>query len=135
MVTSGTETIIGVTRDPVFGPVVMFGLGGVFVEVLREVVMHPAPFDERTADALVRGARFAPMLTGARGRKACDIAAVAALLARLSALAARSPSLATVDLNPVLALPDGAIVLDFKLETEPATHTANATNHTRGAAP
>jgi acetate---CoA ligase (ADP-forming) len=114
--TDAIELFVGSTQDSVFGPIVLFGLGGVFVEILRAVVMRPAPFDPRAAAAMIREARFFPMLAGARGRRACDVEALARLLAQVSTLAAEAPSVATLDLNPVLASPRGAIVVDFKLE-------------------
>ena len=110
------ELFAGFTQDPVFGPVVLFGLGGVFVEILRDVVMRPAPFGVDVATRMILGARFFPLLHGARGRKPCDLHALAQLLARVSTLAAAEPSLLTLDLNPVLASPRGVIVVDFKLE-------------------
>ncbi len=110
------ELFAGFTQDPVFGPVVLFGLGGVLVEILRDVVMRPAPFGVDVARQMIRGARFFPLLHGARGRKPCDLHALAQLLARVSTLAAVEPSLLTLDLNPVLASPRGVIVVDFKLE-------------------
>jgi acyl-CoA synthetase (NDP forming) len=111
------ELFAGFTQDPVLGPIVVFGLGGVFVEIVRDVVMRPAPFDERTAARIVGAARFYPMLAGARGRRPCDVEALARLLSRVSVLAAEAPSIASLDLNPVFASPGGAIAVDFKLET------------------
>lgn len=110
------ELFAGVVRDRVFGPIVVFGLGGIFVEVVREVLRRPAPFDDATALRLVCGAPFAPLLQGVRGRPACDLQRLAHLLARVSALGAAMPSLGALDLNPVLASARGAVVLDFKLQ-------------------
>jgi acyl-CoA synthetase (NDP forming) len=110
------ELFAGFTQDPVFGPIVLFGLGGVYVEVLRDVVMRPAPFDAATASRMIRDARFAPLLLGARGRAACDVDALAALLARVSVLATEESSILALDLNPVLATPSGVVTVDFKLE-------------------
>ncbi len=111
------ELFAGFTHDPVFGPVVLFGLGGVFVEILRDVVMRPAPFGVDVAALMIRRARFFPLLVGARGRTPCDLDALALLLAHISVLAVEEPSILTLDLNPVLASPRGAVVVDFKLET------------------
>ena len=119
-VVGAVEVAMGVNRDPVFGPVAMVGLGGVFVEVLRDVALHRCPFGADVAERMIRGLRGAPLLLGARGRPVVDIAALAAMLARLSAFAAAAgPALRAVDINPVLALPDGAYAADAVIEVEP----------------
>jgi acyl-CoA synthetase (NDP forming) len=115
----GVECILGVHRDPVFGPVAMFGLGGVFVEVLGDIVLRRCPFGEDVAEAMIRRVKGAPLLLGARGRPRVDISALARTLARLSAFAHQAgPRLQAIDLNPVFALPDGngAFVADAVLE-------------------
>ncbi len=95
----------------------MVGLGGVFVEVMRDVVFRRCPFGEDVAEAMIRSIRAAPLLTGARGRPPCDIAALARMLSRLSVLAvAAGPRLASIDLNPVFALPEGAFAADAVIE-------------------
>ena len=104
----GVECILGIHRDPVFGPMAMFGLGGVFVEVLKDVVFRRCPFGIDVADAMIRSIRGAPLLLGARGRKPSDVKALADMLARLSVFAAQAGErLVSVDLNPVFAMPDG----------------------------
>ena len=111
----GVECILGIHRDPVFGPVAMFGLGGVFVEILQDVVLHRCPFGEDVALRMIQSIRGAPLLQGARGRPPADIAALARMLAQLSAFAmAAGPRLQSIDLNPVVALPvgQGAFALD-----------------------
>ncbi|SFU90125.1 Acyl-CoA synthetase (NDP forming) [Methylobacterium sp. 174MFSha1.1] len=111
------ECIMGIQRDPVFGPVAMVGLGGVFVEVMRDVVFRRCPFGEDVAEAMIRSIKAAPLLTGARGRPPCDIAALARMLSRLSVFAAAAgPRLASIDLNPVFALPEGAFAADAVIE-------------------
>jgi hypothetical protein len=115
----GVECILGVNRDPVFGPVAMFGLGGVFVEVLKDVVLRRCPFGEDAAEAMIRSIRGAPLLLGARGRLPADIPALARMLARLSVFAHQAgPRLASIDLNPVFALPlgEGAFAADAVIE-------------------
>jgi acyl-CoA synthetase (NDP forming) len=115
----GIECIVGVHRDPVFGPVAMFGLGGIHVEVMRDVVFHRCPFDVETARRLVLSIRAAPLLTGVRGRATADIEALAVLLSRVSTFAAAAgPRLAAVDLNPVVVMPagQGAWALDAVIE-------------------
>lgn len=104
----GVECILGIKRDPVFGPVALFGLGGVFVDVLRDVALRRCPFGEDEALRMIRSIRGAPLLLGARGRRPADVPALAAMLARLSVFAVQSgPRLIAVDLNPVLAMPEG----------------------------
>ena len=118
-VVGAVEVAMGVSRDPVFGPVAMVGLGGVFIEVLRDVALHRCPFGADVAERMIRGLRGAPLLLGARGRPVVDIAALAAMLARLSAFAAAAgPRLRAMDINPVLALPDGAYAADAVIELE-----------------
>ncbi|HWK44943.1 MAG TPA: acetate--CoA ligase family protein [Stellaceae bacterium] len=104
----GVECILGIHRDPVFGPIAMFGLGGIFVEILKDVVFHRCPFGEDVAERMIRSIRAAPLLLGARGRPPADIRALARMLARLSVFAHQAgPSLRGIDLNPVFAMPDG----------------------------
>jgi hypothetical protein len=117
----GVECILGIHRDPVFGPVAMFGLGGIFVEVMKDVVFRRCPFGEDVAEAMIRSIKGAPLLLGARGRPATDIKALARMLARLSAFAhAAGPRLASIDLNPVFAMPEGqgAFAADAVVEVE-----------------
>lgn len=118
MVTGGVETIVGVVRDAVFGPVVMFGLGGVFVEVLKDVTFRVAPFDEAEAHRMIREIRGFAMLEGVRGAPPADIDALARMLATLSRFAAANADVVeSVDLNPVLVMPEGrgAVPLDALL--------------------
>ena len=104
----GVECILGIQRDPVFGPVAMFGLGGIFVEILQDVALHRCPFGPDVAERMIRSLRAAPVLLGARGRPPADVAALAAMLSRLSAFAHQAgPRLRSIDLNPVFAMPDG----------------------------
>jgi hypothetical protein len=109
-------------RDPVFGPVVMFGLGGIFVEILRDVVFRPAPFGLDEARAMIDVVKGSALLKGARGKPRADIDALAAALARLSQFAAaNADTLAAVDINPFLVLPEGrgAVAADAVIETLP----------------
>ena len=115
----GVECIVGANRDPVLGPVAMFGLGDVFVEVLKGVVFRRCPFGEGAAEATIRSIRGAPLLLGARGRQPADIPALARMLGRLSVFAHQAgPRLASIDLNPGFALPlgDGAVAGDAVIE-------------------
>ena len=115
MVQGGVETIIGVNRDPVFGPVVMFGIGGVFVEIYRDVAFRVAPFGRDVAHEMIREVNGFPLLDGARGAPRADIEALADALARLSAYAAANrDAIASIDINPFIVLPagHGAIAVD-----------------------
>lgn len=115
MAPKGVECIAGVHCDPVFGPVVMFGLGGVFVEVLKDVSFRLAPFGRDEAIAMIREIKGYALLQGARGAPPCDIDALADALAALSRFAhARSADFSSVEINPLLALPEGqgAMALD-----------------------
>lgn len=119
MISGGVETLLGVQRDPVFGPVVAFGLGGVFVEVLQDVALRVAPFNEAEAHAMIREIRGYPVLEGARGRPRADVDALARALARLSAFAAaHADRLQSLDVNPFLVLPEGqgAVAVDALIE-------------------
>ncbi|KGD90483.1 6-carboxyhexanoate--CoA ligase [Achromobacter sp. RTa] len=115
MAPKGVECIAGVHCDPVFGPVVMFGLGGVFVEVLKDVSFRLAPFGRDEALAMIREIKGYALLQGARGAPPCDIGALADALAALSRFAdARRADFSSVEINPLLALPEGqgALALD-----------------------
>ena len=113
MVTGGVETVLGVVRDPLFGPAVMFGLGGVFVEVLKDVSFRLAPFGLREAHAMINEIRGRVMLDGVRGMPASDIDALAHALVALSVYAhAHSDSLESIDINPFIVLPEGAVAVD-----------------------
>ncbi|WP_293866038.1 acetate--CoA ligase family protein [uncultured Alsobacter sp.] len=120
MARGGVEVIAGVARDPVFGPVVMFGLGGVHVEVLRDVCFRLAPFGRDEAMAMISGIRGHALLEGVRGAAPSDVEALADLLVSLSRFAAaHGDDLESIDLNPVLVRPrgEGVVALDALLVT------------------
>ncbi|MDJ0951804.1 MAG: acetate--CoA ligase family protein [Alphaproteobacteria bacterium] len=115
MVSGGVEAILGARRDPVFGAIVMVGLGGVFAEVLQDVAFRVAPFGPDEARAMIRDLRGYPVLEGARGRPPADIDALAAALSALSLFAAtHADEIESIDVNPVTVLPagQGALALD-----------------------
>ena len=118
MVTGGVETVLAVQDDPTFGPVVMFGLGGIFVETLRDVAFRVAPFETDEAHRMMRELKGFPLLDGARGRQRCDLDALAAALSALSRFAAaHTGHLHCAELNPVVVLPagQGLVALDALL--------------------
>ncbi|MEV7579379.1 acetate--CoA ligase family protein [Streptomyces erythrochromogenes] len=112
--TDGVELIVGVNRDPRFGPVAMVGLGGVLTETLRDVAFALAPVPAGRAEELLRGLRSAALLDGVRGRPALDVAAAAAVVERITAAAAAHPEIAELEVNPLLVRPDGALALDAR---------------------
>lgn len=115
MVKGGVETILGVQRDPTFGPMVMFGLGGVFVETMKDVSLRRAPFGRAEALEMIHAIKGYPILAGARGGRPADIGALAGALVGLSRFAAaHADRLASVDLNPFVVRPEGegALALD-----------------------
>jgi len=115
MLPEGLEVLIGAIADPTFGPVVTFGLGGILVEVLRDVTFRLAPTSAEDAQAMVEGIRTAEVLHGVRGRPGVDRQALADMIQRVSELVSDFPEITEVDLNPVLAQEDGAIAVDARL--------------------
>jgi acyl-CoA synthetase (NDP forming) len=118
-VAGAVEMAVGVVRDPVFGPVVMVGLGGVFIEVFRDVAFRRCPVTETEAEAMIRSLRGFPLLDGARGRPKADVAALARAVAALSRFgAAAGPRLLSAEINPLMVLPDGqgALAADAVIE-------------------
>ena len=107
MISGGVETMIGVSDDPLFGPLVAFGLGGIHVEVLGDVQFRVAPLTDRDVDELLHGIRGLPLLRGYRGHPPADLDALRDVLLRVSRLAVEVPELSELDLNPVIALPPG----------------------------
>jgi len=120
-VADGVELLIGARRDPRFGPVALAGLGGVHAEVLRDVAVALAPVPPPEAERMVRALRAAPLLSGARGRPPVDVGAAARALSALSEVAAAHPEIAELEVNPLLALPDGAVALDARIVLGAAT--------------
>ncbi|MEV7084928.1 acetate--CoA ligase family protein [Streptomyces sp. NPDC093085] len=115
MVPAGTEVLIGTVTDPTFGPVVAFGLGGVLVEVLKDVTFRLAPATEDDALSMLDGIRAAEILRGVRGAPPVDRDALAGLIVKVSRLAADFPEIAEVDLNPVFASAGGVMAADVRI--------------------
>lgn len=114
-VEAGVELLVGVKRDPRFGPVVLVGIGGIYAELLDDVAVALAPIGEEGAARLLGGLRGAPLLAGARGRPPVDGAAAARAIAALSRAAAACPAVGEVEVNPLLTLPEGVIGLDARV--------------------
>jgi acetyl coenzyme A synthetase (ADP forming)-like protein len=115
MADRGIETFVGATRDPEFGHLIGFGLGGVQVELLKDVVFRVAPLGALDAAEMVDGIRARALLEGFRGGPVADKAALTDVLLRVGRLVADFPQIAEVDLNPVIARPDGAIAVDARI--------------------
>ena len=113
-----TEVIIGVTKDPQFGPVLMFGLGGILVEVLKDVAFRVIPIVERDARQMIEEIKGYPLLQGYRGQDPADIGKLQALLLKVSSFIEAHPEVAELDLNPVFAYKDGAIAVDARIVIE-----------------
>jgi acetyltransferase len=116
----GVEVIIGVVRDPSYGPVLMFGLGGVLVEVLKDVVFRSLPLTEADAHSMLCEIRASRILDGVRGAPPVDKSALVRLMLGISELCGAFPEIAELDLNPVLAYPKGVGILDARILLEDA---------------
>ncbi|WP_227354583.1 acetate--CoA ligase family protein [Haladaptatus salinisoli] len=115
---SGTETIIGMNRDPQFGPLLLFGLGGIFVEILEDTTFRVAPVSEREAREMIDEIEAAPLLRGARGRDPADVEGVVESIQRLSQLVTDFPAILELDVNPLVATPDGVRAIDIRLTVD-----------------
>ena len=121
MLTGGREVLIGMTRDPQFGPLVAFGLGGIYVEALRDVVFRIAPFSREQAREMVREIRAYPLLEGVRGEPPADQDAVIDAICRVGQLVTDFPAIAELDVNPLMVFEEGrgAVALDMRLVLAP----------------
>ncbi len=115
MAPQGTEVIVGMTTDPQFGPVLMFGLGGIMVEVLKDVSFRLVPLAERDADQMISEIKGRPVLEGVRGQPASDIKALKQTILKVSEFVEKHPEVRELDLNPVFAYPDGAMAVDARI--------------------
>ncbi|MFC2993001.1 acetate--CoA ligase family protein [Halomonas tibetensis] len=118
MAKKGVEVILGVIRDPIFGPVLMFGLGGIFVEILEDVAFRAIPLSRRDAEGMVEQIKAKKILAGVRGEKAVDKTALVDLLLKVSRIVEAYPALSELDLNPVIVNADGYAVVDARVIVE-----------------
>ncbi len=118
MAAPGVEVIVGATRDPQFGHVVMFGLGGVLVEMLRDVSMRLVPLEPRDARAMIREIKGLPLLQGYRQYAPCDLDSLEGVILSLSRFLEARPEVRELDLNPVLCYPDGLLAVDARVVLE-----------------
>ncbi len=118
MARPGVEVIIGMSKDAQFGPVLMFGLGGILVEVLKDVSFRIVPLSRRDAAEMLREIKGYPLLEGYRGQEAVDIPYLEELLLKVSDFVEKNPEIRELDLNPVFAYSDGAIAVDARVILE-----------------
>jgi len=123
MAAPGVEVIVGMSKDATFGPVLMFGLGGVLVEVLKDVAFRIVPLTPHDAAEMIREIQGLPLLTGYRGATPADLQALQDILLKLSAFVAETPEVHEIDLNPIHAYAQGALAVDARvvLEATPAS--------------
>ncbi len=115
MAEEGVETLVGLTRDPQFGPVVAFGLGGIFVEIYRDVSFRLAPIPIEEAREMIREVKAYKILSGYRGRPPADIDALADVIVKVSQLGDKYPEIMEMDINPLIAYPRGALAVDVRV--------------------
>ena len=115
----GTEVIIGMSKDPQFGPVLMFGLGGILVEVLKDVSFRIVPLTRRDAREMIREIKGYPILEGYRGQEPANIAVLEDMLLKVSDFVEGRPEIKEIDINPIFAYSDGAVAVDARVILEP----------------
>jgi acyl-CoA synthetase (NDP forming) len=126
LVRGGAELLAGVVQDPVFGPLVAFGPGGVMAELIGEAQFRLAPLTDVDAEELVHTGKVGRLVAGFRGAPAADAAALQDLLHRLARLGEDLPEVAELDLNPVVALPDRAVAVDARVRVAPVAASSRA---------
>jgi acetate---CoA ligase (ADP-forming) subunit beta len=115
MARPGVEVIIGMSKDAQFGPVIMFGLGGILVEILKDVSFRIVPLEKRDAREMVREIKGYPVLEGYRGQEAVDIENLEEMILKVAAFIEQNPQIDELDLNPVFAYSDGAVAVDARV--------------------
>jgi len=118
MARPGTEVIIGMSKDPQFGPVLMFGLGGILVEVLKDVSFRIVPLTRRDAREMIKEIKGYPILEGYRGQEPANIEVLEEILLKVSDLVENRPEIKELDINPILAYSDGALAVDARVILE-----------------
>lgn len=118
MARAGVEVIMGMSKDAQFGPVLMFGLGGVFVEVLKDVAFRIVPLVQRDASQMIREIKGYPLLEGYRGQEPANITVLEDMLLKLSEFVDKTPEIKELDLNPILAYSDSAVAVDARVILE-----------------
>ncbi len=120
MARSGVEVIVGMSKDAQFGPVLMFGLGGILVEILKDVSFRIVPLAKRDAAEMVREIKGYPLLEGYRGSEPVDVSNLEAMILKVSDFVDKNPDIKELDLNPVFAYGDGSVAVDARVVLEDA---------------
>ncbi|MBM4351773.1 MAG: acetyl-CoA synthetase [Deltaproteobacteria bacterium] len=118
MAKPGTEVIVGTSKDPQFGPVIMFGLGGIFVEVLKDVSFRIIPLGKKDALEMIEEIKGYPLLQGYRGKESVDIPALTEIILKISRVMEENPEIKELELNPILAYKKGALAVDARIILE-----------------
>jgi len=114
----GTEVIVGVSKDPQFGPVIMFGLGGIFVELLKDVTFRVIPVEQRDAREMIKEVKGYPLLQGYRGKESANISALVEVILKISKLIEENPHIKELELNPIFVYRDKAVGADARIILE-----------------
>jgi len=118
MVRPGTEVIVGTSKDPQFGPVIMFGLGGIFVELLKDVSFRVIPVERKDAQEMIKEIKGFPLLQGYRGKEPADISALVDMILKISKFIEENPQIKELELNPIFAYRNRAIAVDARIFLE-----------------
>jgi acyl-CoA synthetase (NDP forming) len=119
MAKPGVEVIMGIIKDPSFGPVIMFGMGGIFVELFKDVSFRVIPIEKADAEEMINEIKGKKMLEGYRGQQPADISSLQQMLLKLSEFINATPEIEEIDMNPVFANKDGAVVVDARIIIAP----------------
>jgi len=115
MAVQGREVAVGMHRDPIFGPLIMFGSGGIYIELYKDVSFRVAPLDTVSIDEMMKETKIYKLLTGFRGERKGDIQSVKDVIARVSQLALDFPEITDIDINPLFVYEKGCMAIDVKI--------------------
>ena len=115
MAERGHELMVGARRDPVFGPCIVVGAGGIYTEITADFSFRMAPLEHGDAQEMLKALRVAPILAGARGQHASDLSSVVDIIQRVAQLVWRHPEIVEIDINPIIVSPHGATVVDARI--------------------
>jgi acyl-CoA synthetase (NDP forming) len=118
MIQPGTEVVVGTSKDPQFGPVIMFGLGGIFVELLKDVSFRVIPVEQRDAQEMIKEIKGYPLLQGYRGKEPANISVLVEIILKISKLIEENPQIKELELNPIFAYRNKAVAVDARIILE-----------------